>query len=119
MTVDDAFGALAVLAVLMLAWNLIRPRPHEWSRKKRLRIIEKLKRRRDALNEKLSEAYGGGTRCPRCLRWPWETEQPHRWTDTTMPAQMTCGTCGFVSHWIDGPGVMLEVKPPLAPIYIG
>jgi hypothetical protein len=118
--VNDPIGVMLLFVVIIVFVAVIsRPHPYEWSRAKRLKVIEKLKRRRDKINEKLSGVYGGGTRCTNCLRWPWETEEPHSWVDTGLRMQMTCGTCGHVSHWIDGPGVMLEVKSPLAPVYIG
>lgn len=76
--------------------------------------LHRLRKKRDNLTNQMKKMYDGAMCCPNCRRWPWDCRDDRgpMWTDTTMPAQMTCGECGFVSHWIDGP-VMVHVLPPL------
>ncbi len=114
----EAVGILgsAVLLWFLLLWMEGSPEPSSRVVKRKL---ARLKRRREKITAQIRELHGGGTRCPNCLRWPWDSDEPHKWTCTSLPAEMTCGTCHHVSHWVDGPVMFPVPAPRSAPIEIG
>lgn len=89
-------------------------------KKTRRQKLDRLKRRRAKITAKIAKLHGGGTRCPNCLRWPWDSDEPHTWNcNSQIPAEMTCGTCHHVSYWVDGPVMIPVPAQRSAPIDIG
>jgi hypothetical protein len=60
----------------------------------------------------------GGERCPNCRRWSWEMDEEPRWRHTAVASTMRCGTCSHTSRWATGPGIMIPLKPLMAPIIL-
>jgi len=62
------------------------------------------KRIRDHALKKMRKYSGGATRCPNCLRWSYEKDEPI-WTipdeSKLHNYHMTCTSCGYVSEWFD------------------
>lgn len=73
------------------------------------------KRVRDYAAKKVAECSNWSVKCPNCVRWTYEMSKDPVITDVMDEGgapiwHMTCGDCGHVSRWIDGPfGIFLSI----------
>ena len=116
MNIDITIDWQMVLAVMMVTFGL-KAAYDLWrgaSTSKEQRLAD-LYAQRDEVNEKIMAALGSSTKCPGCNLWEHESRYQTIWKEEpTGTVYRTCGGCGNVSEWVDGPGLMLLVKPGTA-----